>query len=167
MSTPTALSVLFVALLASGCGASVHGAYSGGGANAALMDSATVFVSLVSATGARSVDTAILGSGVSSTSEKSGSAQTRLALERVEHELLSMGFEVVSDPAEARLRAEFSIGAVRYDPLTGWIADEARLVFRDSASGRVIASYYAETRWITPTVKTLVKRLMGEVRKSQ
>lgn len=158
----TTAAVLIMPLL-SACGASLT-AVGPKGESQRLRDFNRLYVSVASASGASSVDVATLG-GLTSANTKEGLAQIALAKDRLAFQLRRIGFDVVSNPSSADAIAEFSIGAVRYDPLTGWIADEAGLVIRAADDNRVLASVFADSRWITPTVKTVVKRLADGVRK--
>lgn len=88
----------------------------------------------------------------------SGEAQAAQALESLKFELLALGFQMTDTPAEADALADFSIGQIRYDPLVGWIADQAVLTFKDP-SGKVLAGFRAQSRGITPTVNNIVTKL--------
>lgn len=122
---------------------------------------------LKDATGSRSIDLSGLVSGgslLAGGSAKDGQAQTVSAAQRMAFELQVIGFDMVDRPENAELLAEFSIGAVRYDPITGWIADQASLVLRDPQTGRVVFTAFADTRFVTPRVSTLIGRLAESVK---
>jgi hypothetical protein len=147
---------VFVALGTAGAGISSEIVGMGSAASAGSAE--------VTSPGSAAAAGSTISSGVSSTSVKSGAPHAELALQRLQHELIGMGFVLVDDPAQADLIAEFSIATIRYDPLVGWIADEANLVFRESGTRQIVASFHADTRWITPRVGTLVDRLAEAVR---
>lgn len=88
-----------------------------------------------------------------------------LAAQDVQFQLGTAGFVPTESPSNADLIADFSIGAVRYDPLTGWIADQAFLQIRNAQNQEIVASYRANARWVTPTVGNLVENIMKQVRK--
>ncbi len=53
----------------------------------------------------------------------------------------------------------------RFDPIGGWIADEAQLEFIDVNTGELLASYRAHASGlVTPSVNNLVSNLIKDVR---
>jgi len=93
-----------------------------------------------------------------------GENQALIAAQDLAFELTGLGFQLVGSPERAEIIATFTIGAVRYDPLAGWIADQAFLVLRDAHTSKVLVSCRAKTRFVTPTVRTIVRNLAREVR---
>ena len=76
-----------------------------------------IYVNIVNSSGAISMSTissAELGMG--SQHLMQGDNQTKQALE---------SFQFVGQKSEADAFVEFTIGQIRYDPITGWIADQA------------------------------------------
>ena len=69
------------------------------------------------------------------------------------------GFRFVGDPKDAEVLLEFSIGAVRYDPLAGWIADQASLVVLDRKTEERLEVYQAKSSGITATTNKLIRKL--------
>lgn len=74
------------------------------------------------------------------------------------------GINIVSNPSNANAIGEFSIGQVRYDPITGWIADQAFLIIKEKGSGSIILAARAEANFITPTVKNLIRNIISQVK---
>ena len=95
----------------------------------------------------------------------SGSSQALLVAQNLSFELAALGFQMVDSQDKADAVALFSIGTVRYDPLAGWIADQAFLVFKDAESGTTLCTLRADTQFITPTVKRITKNLVRAARK--
>ena len=153
----------FVSVVAA-CGASVTALKPESG-NDRLRNFNRLYITTVAMSGSDSMDLAS-GGGLISAGGKHGESQIPFAVERLAFELRRLGFDVVSDRRSADAIAEFSIGSIRYDPISGWIADEASLVVRAADDDRVLASAFAETRWITPTVRTVIRRLAGGIRSS-
>ena len=153
--------VTCVALLSllCGCGVSVRGT---GGVS--LRQYPKLYFVLSTATGAVSVNSAA-GSSISVSHAMSGSSQAMLVAQDLSFELAALGFQMVDSQDKADAVALFSIGSVRYDPLVGWIADQAFLVFKDAESGATISAFRADTQFITPTVKGITDSLVRAVRK--
>jgi len=95
----------------------------------------------------------------------SGNEQAVLAAQDVIFGLRDIGFEIIDKVEEADAIALFSIATVRHDPLAGWIADKALLIFKENRTGAVICSIKAETQIVTPTINTLVNGIVSEVRR--
>ena len=170
-------------IVLAGCGATIK-SYTLSG-RSSLRPPSKVCVILSTVSGAISVETANVGSafgsatvqpntvlggavtsGIDAEHVMSGSSQALLAAQDVAFELGAMGFAVVPKKEQADIIALFSIGAVRFDPIAGWIADQAFLEFRDAHTDQIIASYRANSRFVTPTVKAIMKSLMKQVRQS-
>tara|TARA_S200000501_G_scaffold38902_1_gene31858 strand:- start:292 stop:534 length:243 start_codon:yes stop_codon:yes gene_type:complete len=79
---------------------------------------------------------------------------------------MSIGFSVVTEKSRADIIVEFSIGQIRYDPITGWIADQGIVRFTNPKSGNIIAMYKAKPRFITPTTNTIVEMLAKEIKQN-
>lgn len=121
-------------------------------------------VGLVSSSGALSFS-GIATHGIVAANASSGEAQLQLALQSMRFELRAIGFEVLDDTNSAKAIGEFSIGAVRYDPIGGWIADQAFLRIRAKSSGQTVAAYRADGRFITPSVANLVSNVAKAIAK--
>lgn len=93
-----------------------------------------------------------------------GEDQAEIVAQNLAFELRSLGLKL-ANAEESEVIANFSIGTVRYDPLTGWIADQAFLEFSDM-SGEHILTVRAKTKLVTPTVDNLVKNLIKELENS-
>ncbi len=95
-----------------------------------------------------------------------GAGQGKQSLQNLQFELMSIGFSIVDEKSKADVIVEFSIGQIRYDPITGWIADQGIVRFIDTKSGAITAMYKAKPRLITPTTNTIVEMLASEIRKN-
>jgi hypothetical protein len=94
-----------------------------------------------------------------------GDKQANLAKEKFVFLLREIGFNVVNNPGNSDAIAHLSIGQIRYDPLAGWIADQASLQVEDTKSRETIAQYIADGRLVTPTVNKIIKKLSKKVKK--
>jgi len=174
------IAVLFLLPLLCGCGTTVRVNLPMGGQ--ALRQYPKIYLMMATASGAVSVNSAdlgsatatasihpggvnasVIGSSIGASHAMSGEAQARLVAQDLAFELASLGFELVDKKEQADAIALFSIGTVRYDPITGWIADQAFLVFKDAKTGSTISSFKAEPRFITPTTKSIVRNIMRAV----
>ena len=106
-----------------------------------------------------------VGSSLSVSHAMSGNDQIIMTAQDVAFALRDMGFDTVDKPEDADVIALFSIGTVRYDPLSGWIANRAFLQFKETKTESIIVSIKADGQLITPTVGTLVGNIVSEVRK--
>lgn len=106
------------------------------------------------------------GSVVSGTHTMSGDKQAIMALDRFKFELAKVGFNIVSEPESADAYVDLSIGTIRYDSLAGWIADEGMAKFINKQNNRTIAYFAADTKFITPTVTSIIKNLVARIRKT-
>lgn len=120
---------------------------------------------LTDATGSTSLSGAAVA-GIASGHVMKGEGQAAQALNSLQFEMAAIGFQIVGNPSEAQLVGEFSIGQIRYDPLAGWIADQAILVLKDKATGHTVGLFRAKTSFITPTVNNLVSQIAKAVRQS-
>lgn len=92
-------------------------------------------------------------------------AQAELAGRDLAFELGTIGFQLVDRAESADVVAYLSVGRIRYDPITGWIADEGYLEVVNAASGVTLYGVRARPRFVTPTVETIVAELAHGVRK--
>ena len=104
-------------------------------------------------------------SGIELTHAMPGQEQVLLAAKDLSFQLMEMGFIMTEYKEDADAVAILSIGTVRYDPITGWIADRAYLEFKNAQNGQLLCALKADTRFITPTVNTILKRLIKGVKK--
>ena len=95
----------------------------------------------------------------------SNNDQVLLALEGLKFELSKIGFSVVEDKSVSDAIVEFQVGTIRFDPLVGWIADEAFINFIDTKNRNKIKVYYGSGRFITPTVKNILLNLEKAIKK--
>jgi hypothetical protein len=131
--------------------------------NLKLRNYNNILINLMSSSGSISLTTTTLGQ-IDSAQMTDGEKQAVLALESLHFELMSMGFNLVSDENQAEAIVEFSIGAIRNDPIAGWIADQAFVRFRDKKTGQILAFYRAKSQAITPTVNNIISKLSEAIR---
>ena len=158
--------ILILLLAIMGCGATVQSVSS---ANLKLRNYNNIYLVLVDATGATSLSAAGLkgsSSALLSGHKYDGAGQGKQSLQNLQFELMSMGFSIVGDKNKADIIVEFSIGQIRYDPITGWIADQGIVRFIDRNSGAITAMYKAKPRFITPTTNTIVEMLAREIKQN-
>lgn len=106
-----------------------------------------------------------VGSSIGTSHAMSGSDQAILVAQSLAFELNSLGFQMVDSAADADIVALFSIGSVRNDPIVGWIADQAFITFKNAKTNETIGTFRADTRFVTPTARTIVKNLVNEIEK--
>ncbi len=94
-----------------------------------------------------------------------GEGQAAQALNSLQFEMAALGFQLVGTLGEAQLVGEFSVGQIRFDPLAGWVADQAMLVLKEPA-GNTVALFRAKSSGITPTVNNLVSQIAKAVRQT-
>lgn len=103
---------------------------------------------------------------LSHTQIMNGSSQVQMAAESLSFECEKLGFSVVSISENPDLLLELSIGSIRFDPLVGWIADQANIKLRDANSKQLVASFQAKAGFITPTVDNMISKLTYEIKKN-
>lgn len=156
---PAPMVLLLLAL--SGCTAAVQQA--GPNPDIRLREYPNLHLVFGASSGSVSVNSVSDGN-VSAAHLSSGEQHAVQALESLQFELIALGFNIVPDPARADAIANFSIGGVRYDPIAGWIADQAVLTFKDPRSGGVLAAFRAKSQFVTPTVENIVGNLTKAVK---
>jgi len=93
----------------------------------------------------------------------SGEEQALIAANNLAFELRFLGLKLTNNSHDADIIATFSIGTIRYDPITGWIADQAYLEFIDLETGDFICGIKAKPRFITPTVENMIKNIINSL----
>ena len=159
-------AVLVLLLLLCGCGASVKGHFPTG--RVRLHQYPKLHLMLSTATGTISVNRAVLMSPsgpIGASHVLSGSSQVLIVAQNLSFKLGTLGFQMVDSQGKADAIVLFSIGAVRHDPLAGWIADQAFLVFKDAKSETTLCTFRANSQFVTPTVNRIVENLVDEVGK--
>ena len=157
----SAMLMGFAALIA-GCAASVQSVQTDPAVK--LRDYRRLALVLTEVTSSTSVQGAS-AAGIVGGHLMEGEGQSAQALNSLKFELTAIGFQVVGNASEAQLVGEFSIGQIRYDPLAGWIADQAILILKDSA-GNTVAMFRGKHSGVTPTVNSLVSQIAKAVKKS-
>lgn len=154
---------LMIVLIVLSCSSSVEQRISE--PNLRLRNYNNIVLNLVNLSGGVSLSTATLGE-INSAQIMSGNSQGRMALESLQFELMGIGFNFVSDVNQAAVIVEFTIGTIRFDPIAGWIADQAFVKFIDKSSGKVLAFYSAKAQFITPTVTNIIKEISNSIKQN-
>jgi hypothetical protein len=76
-------------------------------------------------------------------------------------ELSSHGFTFVPTPEECSVIAHLRIKSVRFDPLGGWLTDDARIVYSAASSGDELGTVVADENFVTPTVQKVFEALVA------
>lgn len=97
--------------------------------------------------------------GLASASSYDGSSVLPQITQDFRMRLEIEGFYFVSDSRDAEVLLVFSIGAVRYDPLAGWIADQASLVVVDPLTKERLEVHQAKSAGVTATTSKLIRKL--------
>ena len=163
MNRSILIPLILAAMLLCSCGSSVQ--HVKARPDVRLRDYNKLIAYLTSASGSVSASTATLGK-IGSAQISSGASQGVRALESLQFELMAIGFNFVSSENEANAIVEFTIGDIRYDPLAGWIADQALVKFKNAKTGEVLAFFRANSQFITPTVDNIVGNLADAIRDS-
>lgn len=158
------LPVVAIALaaLGSGCAATIQSVRTD--PSVQLRQYRRLALVLTDATGSTSVLGAAAG-GIASGQVMKGEGQAAQALNSLQFEMAALGFQLVGTLGEAQLVGEFSVGQIRFDPLAGWVADQAMLVLKEPA-GNTVALFRAKSSGITPTVNNLVSQIAKAVRQT-
>ena len=124
---------------------------------------ATVHVRVTTGAGATSISGSTVA-GITAIQILPGGDTVLVAARRVQFELLRIGFRVMDSPSDATMYVDLTLNP-RFDPIGGWIADEAQLEFIDVNTGELLASYRAHASGlVTPSVNNLVSNLIKDVR---
>ena len=70
------------------------------------------------------------------------------------------GFSFVGKIDDSSVRASLKFKSVRFDPLAGWLTDDAQIAYSDTGSGEILGTVVADEIWITPTVKMVFEGLV-------
>ena len=81
-------------------------------------------------------------------------------LQYLKTELATHGFTFVTTAQESTVLANLKIKSVRFDPVAGWITDDARIVYSPTAGGADLGIVVADEIWFTPTVKMVFDALV-------
>ena len=71
------------------------------------------------------------------------------------------GFQFVDEISDGTVCADLRFKSVRFDPVGGWLTDDARIDYIDLASGETLGTVVADEIWITPTVKMVFEALLN------
>ena len=109
--------------------------------------------------GSTSVASANSNFGLAASSSYDGSSILPQLQQELQMALEVQGFRFERDPEQAEVLLAFSIGAVRYDPIAGWIADQASLVISDRETGERLEMYQVKSAGVTATTTKLIRKL--------
>lgn len=66
------------------------------------------------------------------------------------------GFCLVKSRDDSEVIMQLTLKSVRYDPIGGWISDDAWIDYIDSKNGRSIGKVHAKEQFVTPKLETVV-----------
>ena len=81
-------------------------------------------------------------------------------LQELQSQLEARGFRFVATVEESTVRANLQIKSVRFDPVLGWITDDARIVYASTQDGANLGTVVADEIWFTPTIKMVFDALV-------
>jgi hypothetical protein len=73
--------------------------------------------------------------------------------------LQASGFVITRERGESTVHARLKLKSVRYDPVSGWITDDARLEYCRASDGELLGAVVAKEKMITPTVSSVFESL--------
>lgn len=158
LSTYWAISLSLVII---SCGASVKRTLTD--PNIRLREYHKITLNLITGESGTSINIASLGQ-LSNAQIMNGNGQEVMALQSLQIDLIDIGFELVEDASIADASIDFSIGTIRYDPLVGWIADQALVIFKEKENGKIIAAFRAKSSGITPTISNIISNLSKNIK---
>ncbi|MGB5354803.1 MAG: hypothetical protein WBN32_14415 [Woeseia sp.] len=75
-------------------------------------------------------------------------------------ELENSGFDFVENAEDCSVLANLKFKSVRFDPVGGWLTDDAQIEYKSSIDGNTLGTVVADERWVTPTVKMVFNALV-------
>jgi hypothetical protein len=70
------------------------------------------------------------------------------------------GFTIQEDSASSTCVGRLTLKSVRYDPVSGWITDAARLEYFRASDGALLGTVDAQDNFFTPTVESVFNALL-------
>jgi hypothetical protein len=106
-----------------------------------------------------------LGPGfIGGTQAVSGVDAVVQALNSLKFELTSIGFRIVEKPIDAELVGELSIDGLHYNPLVGWVANQAILVIKDNAGNTLFVFRAKPSGMIASPIDSLISEIAKAIR---
>ena len=81
-------------------------------------------------------------------------------LQYLQSQLEAQGFRFVTTAEDSSVHAHLRIKSVRYDPVLGWITDDARIVYASTRDDAELGTVVADEIWFTPTIKMVFDALV-------
>ncbi len=81
-------------------------------------------------------------------------------VDRLLKELQANGFKFVESKDESTVIANLRINSVRYDPVGGWITDDAAIAYVHTDSSEKLGTVIADEVWVTPTLEWVINALV-------
>jgi len=81
-------------------------------------------------------------------------------LQELQSQLQAQGFRFVTTVEESTVRANLQIKSVRFDPVLGWITDDAKIVYASTRDGANLGTVVADEIWFTPTIEMVFGALV-------
>lgn len=162
MNKATIYTLASLLIIISGCGSATKITTS---QSPGIINGKKIHLQLLTSSGVFSIsqgDMSSRSSAITSDSDNREEKHALLVAHNLAFELRLLGLNLTNSPEDSEVIANFSIGTIRYDPLAGWIADQAFLEFQDS-SGQHILTVRAKAKLVTPTVENIVKNLVKEL----
>ena len=95
------------------------------------------------------------------TTDKSRAKVVEAHLADLQARLSAAGFKFTQEPTESNTRACLKLKSVRYDPVGGWITDDASLSYTRNTDNVLLGTVTANERFITPTVNAVFDSLIS------
>jgi hypothetical protein len=81
-------------------------------------------------------------------------------IQRLVDELERNGFIFVESESESTVIMNMTLKSVRFDPILGWITDDAKIAYIDASSDIEMGSVVADEVWYTPKLKWVINSLV-------
>ncbi len=81
-------------------------------------------------------------------------------IQRFQDELEQGGFAFVESESDSTVTARLRLKSVRFDPLGGWITDDASVTYLRTDGGSELGNVVADEVWITPKLKWVINALV-------
>ena len=79
---------------------------------------------------------------------------------RLVDELTDHGFAFVESKDESTVVAKLKLKSVRFDPVSGWITDDAKLTYMNTEDDVEVGNVVSNEVWVTPKLKMVIDSLV-------
>ena len=94
------------------------------------------------------------------TDEKKRAVVVADHIQLLKTELEKSGFVFVDNTDKSSVIANLKFKSVRYDPVGGWLTDDAKIEYTTTLDGESLGTVVADEIWITPTIKMVFEALV-------